>query len=171
MPGGNSAQGYDSVYNAKMAAIAERTSQMSEQAFESWNTGGGRALEEAQATEAIGLLPAQTAFEKANIGLGTQQLGYESKKTGYKSDLMNKFYDSIGKDNVSGAVSSARSDAAGAISEAKSTAARDAQRRGVAPSANAIGLQGAKLQVGAINAAREAAKDKQFAQYEQGLSI
>lgn len=165
--------GYDAAYNRRMADIAERTAEMSEQAFDVWNQspsgevgglGSGRGLEVAQTTAAQELLPYQTEYEKAGIGYGTKQLGY-------KSDLMNKFYSELGKDYEGSAVRGARSDVAGAITEAKSSAVRDAQRRGVAPSTGSYGLEGAKLQVGAISGARDRARQQKLSELQTGMTI
>lgn len=165
--------GYDKEYNRRMADIAERTAEMSEDAFDVWNTGGtgqvggvgsGRALEVAQNVASQELLPYQTGYEQAGLQLGTKQAGY-------KSDLMNKFYSELGKDTEGSAVRGARSDVASAITEAKSSAVRDAQRRGVAPPTGGYGLEGAKLQVGAISGARDRSRAQKLGELAQGITI
>ncbi len=165
--------GYDADYNRRMADIAERTAQMSEDAFDVWNLGAdgsvgglgsGRGLETAQNIEAQNLLPVQSAFERSNIEAGTEKLKY-------KSDLMNKFYSSLGQNTEESAVGEARADVAGAISESKSSAMRDQQRRGVTRPMGSYGLEGAKLQVGAISGARGRARQQNLAEYERGLTI
>jgi len=173
MGGSGGGDSYDAAYNARMAEIAERTAEMSESAFDVWETGGtgtpggsgsGMGLEIAQNVAAQELLPFQTDYERAGMQFGAEQMGY-------KSDLMNKFYSSLGKNTEESAVGKARADVAGSISGAKSTAARDAQRRGVAPQAGGYGLAGAKLNVGAISRAREDTRKQNLAEYTQGLTI
>jgi len=230
--GGGGTNGYDAKYNRRMADIAERTAEMSEEAFDAWNIGGGRALEEAEYGAAQGLIPFQSAFEQAQlesstgllpfqtaleeerIGTGTAQTGFEREqiaagsellpfqtqlqrqqigaesslipsrteyeksniqfgmdKNKYKSDLMNKFYASIGKNTEASAVGKARADVSSAISSSKSTAVRDAQKRGVAPPTGGFGLEGAKLKVGAISGAREGVRRENLSEYETGLRL
>lgn len=171
--GGSSTNSYDQKYNSRMADIAERTAEMSEEAFDVWNMGtdgvvggigSGRGLEVAQTTAAQELLPAQTDYQKASISAGTQSLGY-------KSDLMNKFYTQLGQNSEQSAVMGASADATSAITEAKSTASRDAQRRGVSPQAGGYGLEGAKLKAGAITGARETNRQQNLSELAQGLTI
>ena len=179
MGGSSSGSTYDKAYNDRMASLSEQEVEMAQKAFDVYDfgtslqqggtgtsgaIGSGSGLEIAQNTAAQGLLPYQVDAEKSNLSTGI-------KSNEYKSELMNKFYSKIGQNSESQAVSQARGDVAGAISQAKSTAARDAQRRGVAPSAGGIGLEGAKLNVGAMSTARDNTRKQNLSEYSQGLTI
>ncbi len=167
--GGSSSDGYDAEYNSRMADLAETQMGMQEKAFEVWagtddNPGAGLLLEQEQAQAARDMLKVQQPFEEKQIEFGTKKLGKQSA-------LMDRFYESIGKHDEGQAVSQASADVAGAISRARGNVMRDAQRRGIAPSAGGTGLGAAKLEVGAITGARDRVKSQNLNEMAMGMQI
>ncbi len=164
MGGGGGSDSFDSEYNSRMAEIAEEQFKNQEVAFNSWNAGGGRDFEEAQYNAGIELLPYKTEFEKT-------QMDYGTKKMGYQSGLMGRFYDELGKHDEGLAVGQASADVAGAISKSKASNVRNNQRMGISPPTGGSGLDAAKLEVGAITGARDKVKAQNLQELSMGMQI
>ena len=137
--GGN---GYDEDYNSRLAAIQEQYAGMAEGAYNSWNTGGARALEEATSKAGLSLLPAQTELASAQIdsslsllpgqtALSSAQTSLGLQKTANQSAIMDKFYARLGKHDESAAMNEAGSTMASAYANQEKAASMDAARRGV----------------------------------------
>lgn len=192
--------GFDRAYNSRMAGVAENTFGLSETAFDSWNTGGGRELEEAEAAAGMTLLPGQIAFDQAQLNAGTRlaplqanleeakinsgmkllpqqtafessQLNFGTKSMDHKTGIMGKFYDTLGNNDEDQAVAQAGADVAGAISDSKGVAMRDANRRGVNYKPGGMGLNAAKLKVSAMTNAKNQTRANNLNELATGMSI
>ena len=134
--------GYDAAYNARLAAIQEQYAGMAQTAFNSWQYGGAKALEEATAQAGLSVLPAQTGLAKAQIdsamtllpgqtALSSAQTNLGIQKTANQSSIMDKFYSQLGKNDESMAMNTAGGLVADAFTNQNKALEMDAQRRGV----------------------------------------
>lgn len=178
-----SGSGYDAEYNRRLADLAEKEYGLSLRAFESWDTGGGRALEEATARSGLSLLPAQTNLAAAQIdsessllpgqtALAGAQTALGLKSTANKSSIMDKFYASLGKNDESSAMNEAGSLTANAFSNAEGASRMDMQRRGLSynPSAG-LTVEKAKAIGGAQATALKNTRAQNISELAQGLTI
>jgi hypothetical protein len=176
--GGSSSDSYDAAYNARMATLAEQYGGMAETAFNSWDTGGARLLEEKTAQAGLGLLPAQTELAQGQIDsalsllpasteLSLANIGLDLEKTRNKSGILGKFYESLGKNNEVSAMNEAGSNMASQFATQEKASTMGLQRRGVTPTANNIGLTADKAK--AIGLAQQTALENARATNKQEL--
>ena len=162
--GSGGGKNYDAVYNAEMAEIAKNTFALSEKAFNSWDSGGARELEESTAQAGMTLLPKQTELEGANLDFATKTIGQ-------KSGISDRFYDQLGNISEEDAVARASTDVAESVTDYKANAIRDAGRRGVSYKPGGLGLNAAKLNIGAITEARETTRARNLNELATGLQL
>lgn len=175
--------GYDAEYNSKLAALAEKEFGLSEIAFNSWNRGGARELEEGTAKAGLSLLPAQTNLASAQIdsmasllpgqtALSGAQTALGLKSTANKSSIMDKFYASLGKNDESSAMNEAGSLTANAFSNAEGSARMDMSRRGLSYKPS-VGLSAEKAKAigGAQSTALKNTRAQNISELAQGLTI
>jgi len=173
---------YDAAYNQRLAELAEKEFGLSAQAYNSWNTGGGRALEEGTARAGLSLLPAQTglaaaqidsmstllpqetAFQSAELGLGMQKMGNQSK-------IMDRFYASLGQNDPLTEMNTAGATMAGSFTNQAKADEMAMQRRGVGYKPNAgLSLEKAKAVGGAMTGGYNAAKERNIKELSMGLA-
>jgi len=175
--------GYDAEYNSSLAALAEKEYGLSEKAFNSWDTGGGRALEEATAKSGLSLLPAQTSLASAQIdsaatllpgqtALSGAQTALGLKSTANKSSIMDKYYEKLAMNDESTAMNEAGSLTANAFSNAEGSARMDMSRRGLSykPSVG-LSVEKAKAIGGAQATALKNTRAQNVSELAQGLTI
>lgn len=173
---------YDKDYNARLAAIQEEYAKMAQTAFNSWNTGGAKALEEATAQAGLSVLPSQVDLAKAQIGsmmtllpgettLSSMQTNLGIQKAANQSSIMDKFYSALGKNDESMAMNTAGGLTASAFANQNKALEMDAQRRGVNWQPN-TGLTAEKAQAigGAQYQALSDTRTKNLNELAMGLS-
>lgn len=155
---------YDRAYNQKLAELAEKEFGLSSQAFDSWNTGGGRALEEGTAKAGLSLLPEQTRLASAQTALGL-------KRVENQSGIMDDFYDQLGKHDPLTEMNAAGATMAGSFVNQTKADEMSLQRRGVGykPSVG-LSLEKAKAVGGAMTLGLDTAKTKNLQELAMGLS-
>ena len=181
--------GYDAAYNARLAAIQEQYAGMAQTAFDSWQNGGAKALEEATAQAGLSVLPAQTGLAKAQIGLANAQIDSAMtllpgqtalssaqtnlgiQKTANQSSIMDKFYSQLGKNDESMAMNTAGGLVADAFTNQNKALETDAQRRGVGWKANTgLTAEKAKAIGGAQYQALSDTRTKNLNELSMGLA-
>lgn len=173
---------YDKAYNQKLAELAEKEFGLSSRAFDSWYSGGGRALEEGTAKAGLSLLPAQTRLASAQIesassllpgetALSAGQTALGLQKVENQSGIMDDFYDQLGKHDPLTEMNAAGATMAGSFVNQTKADEMSMQRRGVGykPSAG-LSLEKAKAVGGAMTMGLDTAKTKNLQELAMGLS-
>lgn len=182
--GGSSGSSYDASYNSRIAALMESADERTQALYENYMTGGGLDYENAQYAAGLELLPAQTELAGLQLSSATEllpyqtelskaQLGLDLQSTGYKSDIMSKFYEALGQNNPELEASQAGTDVAESYKNVRASDELAQKRRGLyRPTTNTgLSYSEARDTAGAMSEARAAAKKANLEEYATGLSL
>lgn len=186
--GGGGGDSVDPIYNAKMAKIAQQQQDLANEYFEFWRTDQ-KELERMQINANKELLPQQTALQKQQMTNESEMMGvrsdYERSMMEYgkedleaRKPLARKFYDqAMSGDDPNAAAAEARAGVGQQIDAGKATMRRDAARMGADVNSSRFQrnlggatMERAKATAGAMTAARNETKDKNFAKMDTAMS-
>ena len=187
--GGGSTNTVDYAYNARMATIAERQQEMSNEYFDFWKDEY-KPMEKAQIEANMELLPQQTKLEKLRMQSeedmmplrneyekGLMESNIEEIKQG-KPVISEYYKQALNGQDPNKKVAEARTDVASAFKDQESSLRRDAGRMGLDPNSGKFGdamgrggLNQARATAGAMTQARDTAENQNFDRLQNAAQV